>query len=188
MGISSHQSLAALVAGLLLLAGCRGPEVRAVIGLRAPDHGDQLTAHLEAKAFSTAEFNGATDGSFRAPSSALVPRLAPLKRLALPPSIEVEARPVAVFGRAIDLGWPLEVDLGAGEFPHDDEMHPLEGTHVGRGGFSSSVVRFTWREPLRGAVGLHGTAAVTRVQEDPLFESLGRGSPSWVAVGFHASF
>lgn len=178
------------VASLAMLAGCRAPGVRAVIDVEPifSGHDVILSAQVGAMAFSVADANRAADGSFRTPS--IDPRSRSIRdQRALGHGAPAAGdRPESRSAGLIPLGWPLEIDLGVGEAPFDDEMHPLDVAEIGRAGFSNSVIRFTWREQLDGPIGIHGTAALSRTQEDPLFESLTAARLSWVALGFHASF
>ena len=179
-----------MAAMLLGLIGCSSPEVRAVLDVSPRIHGYELVsrARTNAGAFSIADLNEAANGSFHSPPAVNLAGAgrSPLSSAALQPS---RAEPIGAERPAWGgQSWPLEVDLGAGEFPYDDQMHPVDGSPAGRAGFSSSIIRLTWREALSGPFGVHGTAALSRVQEDPLLEALSDMRLSWLAVGLHASF
>lgn len=187
MEIRSGMIMAALLGAL---CGCSSPGVRAVPDVSPRIHGYEVlsAARTNAGAFSISDFNEVADGSFHSTSGTegatdrhpLQPGAAASLAWDEPASDERQAW--------VSQGWPLEVDLGAGEFPYDDGMHPVDGSPLGQAGFSSSIIRFTWREPLSGPFGVHGTAALARAQEDPLLDALSEMRLSWLAVGLHASF
>ena len=187
MEIRSGMIMAAMLSGL---CSCSSPGVRAVPDVSPRIHGYEVLSatRTNAGAFSISDLNEVADGSFHAPSEMEgAPDQPPLQSggaalLAWDAPASDERQ---VWGSQ---GWPLEVDLGAGEFPYDDGMHPVDGSPSGQAGFSSSIIRFTWRESLSGPFGVHGTAALARAQEDPLLDALTEMRLSWLAVGLHASF
>ena len=184
MGFRSEVIMAATLWGL---CSCSSPGVRAVPEVSPRVHGHELLSagQINAGAFSMADRNRAADGSFQMAAGPTPARL---------PLPSITAAPLAIGGLASTelrawsgSGWPVEMDLGAGEFPYDDGMHPVDGSSIGEAGFSSSIIRLTWRESLSGPFGIHGTAALRRAQEDPLLNAFTDMRLSWLAVGLHAS-
>lgn len=90
--------------------------------------------------------------------------------------LDAEAGPV-------DLGYPLLIDLGAGHAPYDDGVAPLAAEPLGRGGFSDSVIRFTWRERIAPATSLTGGAAFLRNQDSSVLEGLSDARFGFVVLG-----
>lgn len=179
--------MAAMLSGIV---GCSSPQVRAVPDVTPPVRGHEilLSAQTDAGAFSTAERNAAANGSFK-PAAVIDPVGAQRQGVPRwPVEALVDDLPETESLSWAGEGWPLEVDLGTGEFPYDDTMHPVDGAALGRAGFSNSIIRLTWRESLAGPFGVHGTAALSRAQDDPLLETLSDMRLSWLAVGVHASF
>lgn len=190
MGVLYRISAALLLLASLALTACSVPGVRAVEGLRPIVAGHVLltSTRTNAGTFSMEELNDATDGSFKeAPSRSSLDghRHGPLLVRRGDPGYDDD---LPAFTGAGQGAWPLDIDLGAGEFPLDDGMHPVDGAPTGRPGFSSSLVRLTWREPLTGALGIHGSAALARTQDEPLFETFTDARLSWFTLGLHASF
>ncbi|MDB2577292.1 hypothetical protein N9Z54_08875 [Planctomycetota bacterium] len=190
MGVSSRIFTAVLLMASLALTACSVPGVRAVEGVRPVIVGHELltSTRTNAGTFSVEELNGATDGSFHEaePGHFLVGH----RDGQLLAQLVVQGRADAALDSTGEgrRAWPLDIDLGVEEFPLDDGMHPVDGHPAGRSGFSSSLVRLTWREPLVGAFGIHGSAALARTQEEPLTEALTQARLSWFTLGFHASF
>ncbi|MEL6430095.1 MAG: hypothetical protein AAFZ87_16740 [Planctomycetota bacterium] len=83
----------------------------------------------------------------------------------------------------VDLGYPLLVDLGAGDAPYDDGVAPLDADGLGRSGFSDSVMRFTWREWFAPSAAFTGGAAFLRNQDATVLEGLSDTRFGFVVVG-----
>lgn len=88
----------------------------------------------------------------------------------------------------VDLGWPLLIDLGAGETPHDDGIRPFDVLEPTRSGFSDSVIQASWRESLSTSSKIHATVAVTRFQDLGLIDGAGDMRFTWFVVGIKAFF
>jgi hypothetical protein len=187
MGIRSEVIMAATLSGLCC---CSSPGVLAVPEASPRIHGYELlsAAQTDTGPFSMADLNGAADVPFQMAGG---PTPAPARLPLLPGAAPPPGRSGLASERSLawgGSGWPVEMDLGAGEFPYDDRMHPVDGTSIGEAGFSSSIIRVTWRGSLSGAFGIHGTAALRRAQEDPLLDVITDMRLSWLAVGLHVSF
>lgn len=83
----------------------------------------------------------------------------------------------------VDLGYPLLIDLGAGDAPYDDGVAPLDPAHLGRSGFSDSVMRFTWRERLTPNASWTGGAAFLRAQDSSVLEGLADARFGFAVLG-----
>jgi hypothetical protein len=174
-------------AALALMTACVGSTVRAVPEVLPPVGGHELTplVQVDALVFSREEGGRALEGSFPLPEADALGSLAPALStpdLGSPPPAAAEG------GASSPLALPLVLDLGRGEFPYDDEIHPIHGSAMGRGGLSSSVIQLSWREAIDRGVGVHGTAALFRTQDEALLEVLSDARLGWFAVGLHASF
>ncbi|QDV05496.1 hypothetical protein Poly30_09940 [Planctomycetes bacterium Poly30] len=88
----------------------------------------------------------------------------------------------------LDLGYPLLVDLGAGEAPYDDGVRTIHGVELTRGGFSDALLQACWRERLTNASKLHATVAVSRLQDLGMLDGLGDMRFAWVVFGWTTSF
>lgn len=83
----------------------------------------------------------------------------------------------------IDLGYPLLVDLGAGDAPYDDGVPTIHVDEPKRGGFSDSVIQVTWREQLSSHLSVHGGAAIFRYQDLGILDSLPESRFGFAVVG-----
>lgn len=83
----------------------------------------------------------------------------------------------------LDLGYPLLIDLGAGDAPYDDGVEPLDAVQLGRSGFSDSVMRFTWRERLTANASWTGGAAFLRAQDSSVLEGLADARFGFAVLG-----
>lgn len=83
----------------------------------------------------------------------------------------------------VDLGYPLLIDLGAGDAPYDDGVAPLGADGLGRSGFSDSVMRFTWREWFAPSAAFTGGAAFLRNQDATVLEGLSDTRFGFAVVG-----
>ncbi len=84
----------------------------------------------------------------------------------------------------MDLGYPLLIDLGAGEFPFDDGVRTIHGVELTRGGFSDAVVQASWRESMTPASMLHATVAMTRIQDLGMIEGIDEMRFAWAVLGW----
>ncbi len=194
MGVLSRISTALLLSGSIALTACSTPGVRAVRDVEPGFIGYELlpSGRTDARTFSAEELNAVVESSFQGVPVHLFlsahraehqARQVLAQHSTEEPSVAAWGSPGAGPG-----SWPLEIDLGVGEFPLDDGMHPVNCGPSDSSGFSSSLVRLTWREPLVGAFGIHGSAALARTQEEPLLEMLAAARLSWFTLGFHTSF
>lgn len=87
----------------------------------------------------------------------------------------------------MDLGYPLLIDLGAGEAPYDDGVRTIHGVELTRGGFSDAVVQASWRESVTPSSMLHATVALTRLQDLGLIEGAAEMRFTWLVVGWKTS-
>lgn len=174
-------------AATALLSACSTPGVRAVPEVLPGVGGHELDllVQVDALTYSTVERALPTEGAFRVGSASAVPLPAPR---VVHPAGRIPASAAAPAPGATPAPLPLLIDLGAGEFPYDDEIHPLDETEPLRGGLSSSVIQLSWRGQLDGPLGLHGTAAVVRTQDEAILDALGDARYGWLAVGFHTTF
>ncbi len=88
----------------------------------------------------------------------------------------------------IDLGLRVHINFGASQAPYDDAMQSIHGVVPGRSGFSDSVLQLSWRERVGDGYGLHGTAALTRFQDEPILDGLSDAEFTWFVFGIHSSF
>jgi hypothetical protein len=88
----------------------------------------------------------------------------------------------------VDLGYPLLVDLGAGEAPYDDGVPTIHGVEITRGGFSDALLQASWRETVTRSSMLHTTIAVSRFQDVGMLDGLSDMRFAWVVFGWKISF
>ena len=88
----------------------------------------------------------------------------------------------------IDLGLRVHINFGASQAPYDDAMQPIHGVVPGRSGFSDSVLQLSWRERVGDGYGNHGTAAITRYQDEAIVDGLSDAEFTWFVFGIHSSF
>lgn len=88
----------------------------------------------------------------------------------------------------MDLGYPLLIDLGAGEAPYDDGVPTIHGVELTRGGFSDTVLQASWRESYTRTTMLHATVAWSRFQDLGILDGLEDMRFAWVVIGWKASF
>ncbi len=88
----------------------------------------------------------------------------------------------------MDLGYPLLIDLGAGEAPYDDGVPTIHGVELTRGGFSDAVLQASWRESLTPTSMWHATVAVSRYQDLGILDGVEDMRFAWVVLGWKASF
>lgn len=83
----------------------------------------------------------------------------------------------------VDLGIPMLLDLGAGDAPYDDGVEPLHADEIGRSGFSGTVIRLSWREPIDDAVTFVGGAAFLRFQDIGLLDGIADARFGFAVLG-----
>ena len=87
----------------------------------------------------------------------------------------------------MDLGYPLLIDLGAGEAPYDDGVRTIHCVERTRSGFSDAVLQASWRESMSPSSMLHATVAVTRFQDLGMLEGADEMRFSWFVIGWKVS-
>ena len=168
-----------------LLTGCQSSSVRSVVDV-VPEG---LSHSLEVVHF-TEPIVRLTD-SDDAPGDA--PKGSSLKELHDPHFLDLEVMlrsSTAQFDPELgpmDFGFPLLIDLGAGEAPYDDGVRPLFYADVGRSGFSDTVIRASWRESISTATMLHATVAMSRLQDLGLLEGASEMRFSFFVLGWKTS-
>ena len=82
----------------------------------------------------------------------------------------------------------LTFDLGAGEAPYDDSPPSTDLLPEGPRGFSDTVMRINYGQPIGPGVSLQGGVAASRYQDEPVFDSLGEVEMAWVSFGLRVRF
>lgn len=88
----------------------------------------------------------------------------------------------------VDLGYPLLVDLGAGDAPYDDGVETIYAEEKKRGGFSDTVIQVHWRHRLGPALSFHGGASMFRYQDLGIIEGLSDARFGWAVLGIQLQF
>lgn len=88
----------------------------------------------------------------------------------------------------VDLGFPLLIDLGAGDAPYDDGIPTIHGVESKRGGFSDSIVQMMWRETLSPMTSVHTGAAIRRYQDLSILDGLEDARFAWAVIGLQWRF
>lgn len=88
----------------------------------------------------------------------------------------------------VDLGYPLLVDLGAGDAPYDDGVETIYAEEKKRGGFSDTVIQVHWRHRLGPELSFHGGASVFRYQDLGILDGLSDARFGWAVVGIQLQF
>lgn len=82
----------------------------------------------------------------------------------------------------------LRFDLGAGHAPYDDGI-PSNDLHFWKPeGFSDSLLRVSFEQPLLPWASLTGTASATRFQEEMLLDAVLGAEVAWFTIGIHIRF
>ena len=88
----------------------------------------------------------------------------------------------------VDLGYPLLVDLGAGDAPYDDGVETIHAVEAKRGGFSDTVIQLKWRESIRPGWSITGGASMFRQQDLGILDGLGTARFGWATLGIAMRF
>ncbi len=88
----------------------------------------------------------------------------------------------------VDLGFPLLVDLGAGDAPYDDGVETIHAVEAKRGGFSDTVIQLKWRESIRPGWAITGGASMFRQQDLGILDGLGAARFGWATLGIAMRF
>lgn len=88
----------------------------------------------------------------------------------------------------VDLGYPLLIDLGAGDAPYDDGVATIHAEERKRGGFSDSIIQMMWRERLSPQTSIHTGAALQRFQDLGILDGLSDAEFAWAVVGLQFTF
>lgn len=88
----------------------------------------------------------------------------------------------------VDLGYPILVDLGAGDAPYDDGVRTIHGEEIKRGGFSDSVIQIQWRQPVVPGWSITGGASMFREQDLGILDGLETARFGWALLGVMGSF
>ena len=184
----------------LILASCAAPRTRPVVDVELLVTRVEVVTSLDSDAMSIAESVGAE--ARPVPVSPVPDNLAALMEAAArtrddalgaarpfdkmmgndgPTQLDPEQGP-------IDLGLRVHINFGASQAPYDDAMQPIHGVVPGRSGFSDSVLQLSWRERVGDGYGVHGTAAITRFQDEAIVDGLSDAEFTWFVFGIHSSF
>lgn len=87
----------------------------------------------------------------------------------------------------MDLGYPLLIDLGAGEAPYDDGVRTIHSVEMTRAGFSDALLQASWREAITTSSMLHATVAMTRFQDLGMLEGADEMRFAWFVLGWKIS-
>lgn len=190
--ISSPRPLARIAAALcaLGLGSCQGTQVRAVVHDRPLVEVTKIEAEptelppvQQLKASLEIDLP-AIEGAFEtwgrvdvAVAAATLSEVAGDRPLQLDP----------VMG-PVDLGYPLLVDLGAGEAPYDDGVETIHAVEAKRGGFSDTVIQLKWRESIRPGWSITGGASMFRQQDLGILDGLGTARFGWATLGIAMRF
>ncbi len=88
----------------------------------------------------------------------------------------------------VDLGYPLLVDLGAGDAPYDDGVETIHAEENKRGGFSDTVIQMHWRHQLGPEMSFHGGASMFRYQDLGILDGLSDARFGWAVLGIQFRF
>lgn len=88
----------------------------------------------------------------------------------------------------VDLGYPLLVDLGAGDAPYDDGVETIHAVEVKRGGFSDTVIQVQWREPIHPGWSITGGACLFREQDLSILDGMETARFGWAILGVAGRF
>jgi len=175
----------ALLAGLA--AACSAPRVRPVVGVGPVPASYTYVERGADDAFAP----GPEGGAERVP----VPLALEHEVDLLAPAVDAAAPDVSLLVRdltpkqldprqgPVDLGIPVLLDMGAGHAPYDDGVHPLHADEWGRSGFSGTVIRLSWREPLDESVTVVGGAAFLRFQDIGLLDGIADARFGFAVLG-----
>lgn len=162
---------------LLVLGACAAHDpVRAVVALAPESVQYTRVSAVDASSPAPMRFAVLPDEVLSALSATLLDLDAGGVLGAGPVQLDADAGPV-------DLGYPLLVDLGAGDAPYDDGVLPLAADGVKRGGFSDSVIRVTWRERFAPSASLTGGAAFLRHQDIGILDGLPEARFGFLVLG-----
>ena len=88
----------------------------------------------------------------------------------------------------VDLGYPILIDLGAGDAPYDDGVRTIHAVETKRGGFSDTIIQMLWRQPVSPMASIHTGAALQRFQDLGILDGLSDAKFAWAIVGLQLRF
>ena len=88
----------------------------------------------------------------------------------------------------VDLGYPILIDLGAGDAPYDDGVRTIHGVETKRGGFSDTIIQMQWRQTVSPMASVHTGAALQRFQDLGILDGLSDAKFAWAIVGLQLRF
>lgn len=88
----------------------------------------------------------------------------------------------------VDLGYPILIDLGAGDAPYDDGVRTIHAEEPKRGGFSDTIIQMLWRQTVSPMTSVHTGAALQRFQDLGILDGLSDAEFAWAIVGLQLRF
>ncbi len=103
-------------------------------------------------------------------------------------AVATEVDSVQAAGRSQPRLSGFVLDLGSGVAPYDDAPPSNALLPVSAPGFSDTVIRLRYEEPLGGGLSFTGDVAASRYQDEPIWSGLSEAEFAWLSFGIQFRF